>query len=195
VNSTDSHLSYSKIDIFRCVLGKIDLYLKRMRAVFGIQTLLYWYGVSYLSINYGAPCMLCKVLRHTPNTKPVMDYEYGGNHIYHRQMKNWPWCWYQHNDCKDVAILKDIAENVKTSVQFNEVEQLIDELMKTVDKIRTNRETNLVDVSSEHQTCDGLWIWRESHIPQTDEELAMMLISCNIWFMLSCKFKVKTFVF
>jgi hypothetical protein len=28
--------------------------------------------------------------RHTPNTKPVMDYKYGGNHIYHRQMKNWP---------------------------------------------------------------------------------------------------------
>ena len=55
----------------------------------------------------------------------------------------------KHNDCTDVAILKDIAKNVKASVQFNEVEQLIDELKKTVDKIRTNRETNLDDVSEQ----------------------------------------------
>jgi len=41
-----------------------------------------------------------------------------------------------HNDCKDVAILREMAKNVKTSVQFNEVEQLIDELMKTVAKIK-----------------------------------------------------------
>jgi hypothetical protein len=32
---------------------------------------------------------------------------------------------------------------------------------------------------SEHQTSDGLEIWRISHIPQKDGELDMMLISCN----------------
>jgi hypothetical protein len=33
---------------------------------------------------------------------------------------------------------------------------------------------------SGHQTSDGLEIWRISHIPQTDGELDMMLLSCNI---------------
>jgi hypothetical protein len=54
-----------------------------------------------------------------------------------------------HKECENVAIPKDITKIVKTSVQFNEVEQLIDELKKTVDKIRTNRETNLDDVSEQ----------------------------------------------
>ena len=34
-------------------------------------------------------------------------------------------------------------------MQFNEVEQLCDELMKTVDKIRNNREKNSADVSKQ----------------------------------------------
>jgi chromosome segregation ATPase len=54
-----------------------------------------------------------------------------------------------HNECKDIAILKDMVKNVKTSVQLNEVEQLIHELKKTVDKIRKDREKNLVDVSEQ----------------------------------------------
>jgi hypothetical protein len=33
---------------------------------------------------------------------------------------------------------------------------------------------------SGHQTSDGLEIWPISHIPQTDGELDMLLISCNI---------------
>jgi hypothetical protein len=40
---------------------------------------------------------------------------------------------------------------------------------------------------SGHQTSDGLEIWRISHIPQKDGELDMMLISCNIVIVLTCK--------
>jgi hypothetical protein len=40
---------------------------------------------------------------------------------------------------------------------------------------------------SEHQTSDGLEIWRLSHIPQKDGELDMMLISCNILLVLKWK--------
>jgi len=60
-----------------------------------------------------------------------------------------------HNDCKDVAIPKDTIRNVKTSAQFNEVEQLIDQLMKTVEKIRNNREKNLVDVSEQKRKVES----------------------------------------
>ena len=42
---------------------------------------------------------------------------------------------------------------------------------------------------SEHQTSDGLEIWRLSHIPQEDGELDMMLISCNILLVLKWKLK------
>jgi hypothetical protein len=38
-----------------------------------------------------------------------------------------------------------------------------------------------------HQTTDDLEIWRISHIPQTGEELDMMLISCNILLVLKWK--------
>jgi hypothetical protein len=47
-----------------------------------------------------------------------------------------------HKDCKEVTVLENIIKNVKTSHLFNEMEQLIDELIKTIGKIRQNRETN-----------------------------------------------------
>jgi hypothetical protein len=47
-----------------------------------------------------------------------------------------------HKDCKEVTVLEKIIKNVKTSHLFNEMEQLIDELIKTIGKIRQNRETN-----------------------------------------------------
>jgi hypothetical protein len=47
-----------------------------------------------------------------------------------------------HRDCKEVTVLENIIKNVKTSNMFNEIEQLIDELIETIGKIRQNRETN-----------------------------------------------------
>ena len=47
-----------------------------------------------------------------------------------------------HKDCKEVTVLENIIKNVKTSNMFNEIEQLIEELIKTISKIRQNRETN-----------------------------------------------------
>jgi hypothetical protein len=47
-----------------------------------------------------------------------------------------------HKDCKEVTVLENMIKNIKTSNMFNEIEQLIDELIKTISKIRQNRETN-----------------------------------------------------
>jgi hypothetical protein len=47
-----------------------------------------------------------------------------------------------HQDCKEVTVLENITKNVKTSNMFNEIERLIDELIKTISNIRQNRETN-----------------------------------------------------
>ena len=61
----------------------------------------------------------------------------------------------KHEGCKNVAILKDITKIVKKSVQFNEVEQLMDDLMETVDKIRKNREKKLIDTSEQKQIVES----------------------------------------
>jgi len=47
-----------------------------------------------------------------------------------------------HKDCKEVTVLEYIIKNIKTSNMFNETEQLIDELIETIGKIRQNREAN-----------------------------------------------------
>jgi hypothetical protein len=47
-----------------------------------------------------------------------------------------------HKDCKEITIVENIVENIKTSNMFNEIERLIDELIETIGKIRQNRETN-----------------------------------------------------
>ena len=60
-----------------------------------------------------------------------------------------------HEDCKNVDILKSLAKNVRTSVQFKEVEQLIDELMITVNKIKQNREKNSVDVTEQKRIVES----------------------------------------
>ena len=60
-----------------------------------------------------------------------------------------------HKECENVAIPKDITKIVKTSVQFNEVEQLCDEQLKIVGKIKKNREKNLVDVSEQTEIVES----------------------------------------
>jgi hypothetical protein len=47
-----------------------------------------------------------------------------------------------HRNCLEVAILENIVKDVKTSDIFNEIEQLIKEMIEIIDKIRQNRETN-----------------------------------------------------
>jgi len=48
----------------------------------------------------------------------------------------------KHSECLDVAILENIIKDVKTSDIFNEIEQLINEMIDIIGKIRQNRETN-----------------------------------------------------
>ena len=47
-----------------------------------------------------------------------------------------------HKDCVDVSILKNIVKDVKTSDLFNEIDQLFNEMIETIGKIRQNREDN-----------------------------------------------------
>jgi DNA-binding beta-propeller fold protein YncE len=47
-----------------------------------------------------------------------------------------------HRNCLEVAILENIVKDVKTSDIFNEIEQLINEMIEIIGKIRENREIN-----------------------------------------------------
>jgi ribosome-associated translation inhibitor RaiA len=67
-----------------------------------------------------------------------------------------------HRDCVDVSILKNIVKDVKTSDIFNAIDQLINEMIETIGKIKQNREDN-------------------------ENGVDMMLISSNILIVLTCK--------
>jgi hypothetical protein len=54
-----------------------------------------------------------------------------------------------HRDCLDVSILQNIIKDVKTSDIFNEIEQLINEMIEIIGKIRQNRETNSCAVTEQ----------------------------------------------
>jgi glutamine synthetase type III len=47
-----------------------------------------------------------------------------------------------HRDCVGVSILQNIVKDVKTSDIFNAIDQLINEMIETIGKIRQNREDN-----------------------------------------------------
>ena len=47
-----------------------------------------------------------------------------------------------HMDCLDVIIIENIVKDMKKSEIFNEIEQLINEMIEIIGKIRQNRETN-----------------------------------------------------
>ena len=54
-----------------------------------------------------------------------------------------------HKDCKEVAVLRNITKNVKTSTIFNETEHFIKEMFETIGKIRQNRETSSSSVKEQ----------------------------------------------
>ena len=59
-----------------------------------------------------------------------------------------------HSECKGFNILDKIVKNVKTSQTFNETEQIIDEMMENIHKIRQNRENNLITVTEQKRTIE-----------------------------------------
>ena len=59
-----------------------------------------------------------------------------------------------HCEFRDVAIPENAVKNVKTSHKFNETEQLIDEMMENINKIRQNRENNSVTVTEQKRIIE-----------------------------------------
>jgi hypothetical protein len=60
-----------------------------------------------------------------------------------------------HSECKGLAILENIVKNVKTSHEFNEIEQLIGEMMENIHKIRQNRENNSGTVTEQKRLIEN----------------------------------------
>ena len=84
-----------------------------------------------------------------------------------------------HSDCLDVAILENIVKDVKSSDIFNEIEQLIREMTKTIDKIRQNRETNLSVVKEQKRMIENeiqeMRIKINAHVDKLQENLLKKL--------------------
>jgi methyl-accepting chemotaxis protein len=75
----------------------------------------------------------------------------------------------------DVAVLKNIVKDVKTSDVFNEIEQLINEITEAIGKIRQNRQTNSNDVREQKIIVEnGIWEVRtkiDNHLDKLQENL------------------------
>jgi len=59
-----------------------------------------------------------------------------------------------HNECKDITVLEDVVEGVKSSHMFKEIESFIDEMIENVGKIRQSRETNSAAVTEQKQMIE-----------------------------------------
>ena len=60
-----------------------------------------------------------------------------------------------HNKCKDLAILENVAINVKKSHYFKETEQLIGEMLENIHKILQNRENNSGTVTEQKRIIEN----------------------------------------
>jgi hypothetical protein len=60
-----------------------------------------------------------------------------------------------HNECKDLVILENVVANVKTSHKFIETEQIIDEMIENILKIRQNRENNSGTVTEQKRIIEN----------------------------------------
>jgi hypothetical protein len=80
-----------------------------------------------------------------------------------------------HKDCPDITIIENIVKDVKKSDIFNEIEQLISEMIEAIDKIRENRETNSSAVREQKIIVENeiqeLRIQLNHHLDQLQEDL------------------------
>ena len=59
-----------------------------------------------------------------------------------------------HSECKGLAILENIVKNVKTSHDISETEQIIDEMIENIHKIRQSRENNSGTVTEQKRIIE-----------------------------------------
>ena len=59
-----------------------------------------------------------------------------------------------HSECKGLAILENIVKNMKTSHDISETEQIIDEMIENIHKIRQNRENNSGTVTEQKRIIE-----------------------------------------
>ena len=88
-----------------------------------------------------------------------------------------------HKDCKEVAVLRNITKNVKTSTMFNETEHLIKEMFENIGKIRQNRETNASSVKEQKRKIQNeiheLRAKFNNHLDKLQENMMKELIEAE----------------
>ena len=88
-----------------------------------------------------------------------------------------------HIDCKEVAVLRNITKNVKTSTMFNETEHLITEMFENIGKIRQNRETNSSSVKEQKRIIQNeiheLRTKVNNHLDKLQENMMKELIEAE----------------
>jgi hypothetical protein len=59
-----------------------------------------------------------------------------------------------HQECKDVVIIEDIIQDVKTSVSFDDLQQQLSVISKNIQRIQENRQANAVLIRKQKERIE-----------------------------------------
>jgi hypothetical protein len=89
-----------------------------------------------------------------------------------------------HQDCKDVVIIEDIIQDVKTSVSFDDLQQQLSVISKNIQRIRENRQANVDLVKKQKERIEkdfrDLREAMNNHLDKLQEKLTRELMQVEV---------------
>jgi hypothetical protein len=89
-----------------------------------------------------------------------------------------------HQDCKDVVIIEDIIQDVKTSVSFDDLQQQLSVISKNIQRIQENRQANAVLIRKQKERIEkdirDLRETMNNHLDKLQEKLLTELTQVEL---------------
>ena len=89
-----------------------------------------------------------------------------------------------HRECKDVVVIEDIIQDVKTSVSFDDLQQQLSVISKNITRIRENRETNADLIRKQKERIEkdirDLRETMNNHLDKLQEKLSRELMEVDV---------------
>jgi hypothetical protein len=89
-----------------------------------------------------------------------------------------------HQECKDVVIIEDIIQDVKTSVSFDDLQQQLSVISKNIQRIQENRQANAVLIRKQKERIEkdirDLRETMNNHLDKLQEKLSTELTQIEL---------------
>lgn len=80
-----------------------------------------------------------------------------------------------HNNCIDLIAIEDYTKDVKSSVRYNELDEMLNEMAENIKKIRLNRQENMASIKKERtiieQDIDQMRIQFVNHLDKLQADV------------------------